>query len=166
MYYNPQQYSEILHRLESVKFSRAQSETLMANHRRATTGKNHWNSQPKAILEDLRLATKRDIDELRRETKQGIDDLRKETQMEFVKVRHEISDVRKDMRLGFIVLGALVLVAPNATSLFQLLLNLFKWTSQAPFREPLLYLHGGKHEKNCYCLFCWPSPWLPTPPRP
>ena len=80
----------------------------------------------KRDIEDLRLATKRDIDELRRETKQGIDDLRKETQMEFVKVRHEISDVRKDMRLGFIVLGALVLVAPNATSLFQLLLNLFK----------------------------------------
>ena len=103
MYYNPQQYSETLHRLESVKFSRAQSETLMA------------------IIEEQQQAK---IAELA--TKQGIDDLRKETQMEFVKVRHEISDVRKDMRLGFIVLGALVLVAPNATSLFQLLLNLFK----------------------------------------
>ena len=136
MYYNPQQYSEILHRLESVKFSRAQSETLMAIIEEQQQAKI-TELATKRDIEDLRLATKRDIDELRRETKrdidelrretkQGIDDLRKETQMEFVKVRHEISDVRKDMRLGFIVLGALVLVAPNATSLFQLLLNLFK----------------------------------------
>jgi len=125
MYYNPQQYSEILHRLESVKFSRAQSETLMAIIEEQQQAKIA-ELATKRDIEDLRLATKRDIDELRRETKQGIDDLRKETQMEFVKVRHEISDVRKDMRLGFIVLGALVLVAPNATSLFQLLLNLFK----------------------------------------
>ena len=125
MYYNPQQYSEILHRLESVKFSRAQSETLMAIIEEQQQAKI-TELATKGDIEDLRLATKRDIDELRRETKQGIDDLRKETQMEFVKVRHEISDVRKDMRLGFIVLGALVLVAPNATSLFQLLLNLFK----------------------------------------
>jgi len=136
MYYNPQQYSEILHRLESVKFSRAQSETLMAIIEEQQQAKI-TELATKGDIEDLRLATKRDIDELRRETKrdidelrretkQGIDDLRKETQMEFVKVRHEISDVRKDMRLGFIVLGALVLVAPNATSLFQLLLTLFK----------------------------------------
>jgi hypothetical protein len=125
MYYNPQQYSETLHRLESVKFSRAQSETLMAIIEEQQQAKI-TELATKRDIEDLRLATKRDIDELRRETKQGIDDLRKETQMEFVKVRHEISDVRKDMRLGFIVLGALVLVAPNATSLFQLLLNLFK----------------------------------------
>jgi hypothetical protein len=125
MYYNPQQYSETLHRLESVKFSRAQSETLMAIIEEQQQAKIA-ELATKRDIEDLRLATKRDIDELRRETKQGIDDLRKETQMEFVKVRHEISDVRKDMRLGFIVLGALVLVAPNATSLFQLLLNLFK----------------------------------------
>jgi len=125
MYYNPQQYSEILHRLESVKFSRAQSETLMAIIEEQQQAKIA-ELATKRDIEDLRLATKRDIDELRRETKLGIDDLRKETQMEFVKVRHEISDVRKDMRLGFIVLGALVLVAPNATSLFQLLLNLFK----------------------------------------
>ena len=125
MYYNPQQYSETLHRLESVKFSRAQSETLMAIIEEQQQAKIA-ELATKRDIEDLRLATKRDIDELRRETKQGIDALRKETQMEFVKVRHEISDVRKDMRLGFIVLGALVLVAPNATSLFQLLLNLFK----------------------------------------
>ena len=125
MYYNPQQYSETLHRLESVKFSRAQSETLMAIIEEQQQAKIA-ELATKRDIEDLRLATKRDIDELRRETKQGIDDHRKETQMEFVKVRHEISDVRKDMRLGFIVLGALVLVAPNATSLFQLLLNLFK----------------------------------------
>ena len=125
MYYNPQQYSEILHRLESVKFSRAQSETLMAIIEEQQQAKIA-ELAPKRDIEDLRLATKRDIDELRRETKLGIDNLCKETQMEFVKVRHEISDVRKDMRLGFVVLGALVLVAPNATSLFQLLLNLFK----------------------------------------
>ena len=125
MYYNPQQYSEILHRLESVKFSRAQSETLMAIIEEQQQVKIA-ELATKRDIEDLRLATKRDIDELRRETKLGIDNLCKETQMEFVKVRHEISDVRKDMRLGFVVLGALVLVAPNATSLFQLLLNLFK----------------------------------------
>lgn len=125
MYYNPQQYSEILHRLESVKFSRAQSETLMAIIEEQQQAKIA-ELATKRDIEDLRLATKRDIDELRRETKLGIDNLCKETQMEFVKVRHEISDVRKDMRLGFVVLGALVLVAPNATSLFQLLLNLFK----------------------------------------
>ena len=136
MYYNPQQYSEILHRLESVKFSRAQSETLMAIIEEqqqakitelATKGDiDELRRETKRDIDELRRETKQGIDELRRETKQGIDDLRKETQMEFVKVRHEISDVRKDMRLGFIVLGALVLVAPNATSLFQLLLNLFK----------------------------------------
>ena len=125
MYYNPQQYSETLHRLESVKFSRAQSETLMAIIEEQQQAKIA-ELATKRDIEDLRLATKRDIDELRRETKLGIDNLCKETQMEFVKVRHEISDVRKDMRLGFVVLGALVLVAPNATSLFQLLLNLFK----------------------------------------
>ena len=125
MYYNPQQYSETLHRLESVKFSRAQSETLMAIIEEQQQAKIA-ELATKRDIEDLRLATKRDIDELRRETKQGIDDLRKETQMEFVKVRHEISDVRKDMRLGFIVLGALVLVAPNATSLFQLVITAFK----------------------------------------
>ena len=78
MYYNPQQYSEILHRLESVKFSRAQSETLMAIIEEQQQAKI-TELATKGDIEDLRLATKRDIDELRRETKRDIDELRRET---------------------------------------------------------------------------------------
>lgn len=128
MYNHAQEYTEALHRLEAVSFTRAQGEVIMAI----------IEERQQAAVANL--ATKRDIDELRQATKQDIETLqrdigdvrkdievhRAETQLAIEKVRHEVSDLRSSMRLYFLAIAILTLLAPSATSLVQLVITAFK----------------------------------------
>ena len=128
MYNHAQEYTEALHRLEAVSFTRAQGEVIMAI----------IEERQQAAVANL--ATKRDIDELRQATKQDIEalqrdigDVRKdievhraETQLAIEKVRHEVSDLRSSMRFYFLAIAILTLLAPSATSLVQLVITAFK----------------------------------------
>ncbi|MFC2753245.1 MAG: hypothetical protein ACFN9G_07970 [Cardiobacterium sp.] len=128
MYNHAQEYTEALHRLEAVSFTRAQGEVIMAI----------IEERQQAAVANL--ATKRDIDELRQATKQDIETLqrdigdvrkdievhRAETQLAIEKVRHEVSDLRSSMRFYFLAIAILTLLAPSATSLVQLVITAFK----------------------------------------
>ena len=128
MYNHAQEYTEALHRLEAVSFTRAQGEVIMAI------------SEERQQASVANLATKRDIDELRQATKQDIETLqrdigdvrkdievhRAETQLAIEKVRHEVSDLRSSMRFYFLAIAILTLLAPSATSLVQLVITAFK----------------------------------------
>ena len=128
MYNHAQEYTEALHRLEAVSFTRAQGEVIMAI----------IEERQQAAVANL--ATKRDIDELRQATKQDIETLqrdigdvrkdievhRAEPQLAIEKVRHEVSDLRSSMRFYFLAIAILTLLAPSATSLVQLVITAFK----------------------------------------
>ncbi|WP_314258665.1 hypothetical protein [Cardiobacterium hominis] len=128
MYNHAQEYTEAIHRLEAVSFTRAQGEVIMAI----------IEERQQAAVANL--ATKRDIDELRQATKQDIETLqrdirdvrkdievhRAETQLAIEKVRHEVSDLRSSMRFYFLAIAILTLLAPSATSLVQLVITAFK----------------------------------------
>ena len=128
MYNHAQEYTEALHRLEAVSFTRAQGEIIMAI----------IEERQQAAVANL--ATRRDIDELRQATKQDIETLqrdigdvrkdievhRAETQLAIEKVRHEVSDLRSSMRFYFLAIAILTLLAPSATSLVQLVITAFK----------------------------------------
>ena len=128
MYNHAQEYTEALHRLEAVSFTREQGEVIMAI----------IEERQQAAVANL--ATKRDIDELRQATKQDIETLqrdigdvrkdieihRAETQLAIEKVRHEVSDLRSSMRFYFLAIAILTLLAPSATSLVQLVITTFK----------------------------------------
>ena len=139
MYNHAQEYTEALHRLEAVSFTRAQGEVIMAiieERQQAAVA----NLATKRDIDELRQATKRDIDELRQATKQDIETLqrdigdvrkdievhRAETQLTIEKVRHEVSDLRSSMRFYFLAIAILTLLAPSATSLVQLVITAFK----------------------------------------
>ena len=139
MYNHAQEYTEALHRLEAVSFTRAQGEVIMAiieERQQAAVA----NLTTKRDIDELRQATKRDIDELRQATKQDIETLqrdigdvrkdievhRAETQLAIEKVRHEVSDLRSSMRFYFLAISILTLLAPSATSLVQLVITAFK----------------------------------------
>jgi len=139
MYNHAQEYTEALHRLEAVSFTRAQGEVIMAiieERQQAAVA----NLATKRDIDELRQATKRDIDELRQATKQDIETLqrdigdvrkdievhRAETQLAIEKVRHEVSDLRSSMRFYFLAIAILTLLAPSATSLVQLVITAFK----------------------------------------
>ena len=114
MYYNPQQYSEMLHRLEAVNFTREQGETLM----------ELIEERQQIGLADL--ATKRDIGDLRKEiedvrkdTRHDIETLRLETKLEFEKVR-------SGMKFYFLGICLMTLLVHKGESLLQFVINLLK----------------------------------------
>lgn len=96
MYNHAQEYTEALHRLEAVSFTRAQGEVIMAiiEERQQATIEN---LATKRDIDDLRQATKRDIESLQRDigdVRKDIEVHRAETQLAIEKVRHEVSDLR------------------------------------------------------------------------
>lgn len=117
MYNHAQEYTEALHRLEAVSFTRAQGEVIMAI----------IEERQQAAVANL--ATKRDIETLQRDigdVRKDIEVHRAETQLAIEKVRHEVSDLRSSMRFYFLAIAILTLLAPSATSLVQLVITAFK----------------------------------------
>lgn len=128
MYNHAQEYTEALHRLEAVSFTRAQGEVIMAiiEERQQAAVEN---LATKRDIDDLRQATKRDIESLQRDigdVRKDIEVHRAETQLAIEKVRHEVSDLRSSMRFYFLAIAILTLLAPSATSLVQLVITAFK----------------------------------------
>lgn len=128
MYNHAQEYTEALHRLEAVSFTRAQGEVIMAiieERQQAAVA----NLTTKRDIDELRQATKQDIETLQRDigdVRKDIEVHRAETQLAIEKVRHEVSDLRSSMRFYFLAIAILTLLAPSATSLVQLVITAFK----------------------------------------